>query len=39
MEEVSLFNLVGEFWDPARFTTPYLLMACLPVLTCFYEKS
>lgn len=35
---VSVILLFSEFWDPARFTVPYLLMAVLPVLTWWYEK-
>lgn len=34
---VSVVLLFSEFWDPARFTVPYLLMAALPVLTGWYE--
>lgn len=34
---VSLILLFSEFWDPARFTVPYLLMAVLPALTWRYE--
>jgi hypothetical protein len=34
----SLILLFSEFWDPARFTAPYLLMAALPVLTAWYER-
>ena len=34
---VSVILLFSEFWDPARFTVPYLLMAVLPALTWWYE--
>lgn len=34
---VSVLLLFSEFWDPVRFTTPYLLMAVLPSLTWWYE--
>jgi hypothetical protein len=34
---VSVILLFSEFWDPARFTVPYLLMAVLPPLTWWYE--
>ncbi|MDP2991623.1 MAG: hypothetical protein Q8O57_13765, partial [Kiritimatiellota bacterium] len=33
----SVLLLFSEFWDPARFTVPYLLMAVLPALTWWYE--
>jgi hypothetical protein len=36
---VSVIMLFSEFWDPARFTFPYLLMAILPVVTWWYENS
>jgi hypothetical protein len=34
---VSVILLFSEFWDPARFTVPYLLMAVIPALTWWYE--
>ncbi len=34
---VSVILLFSEFWDPARFTVPYLLMVVLPALTWWYE--
>ncbi len=34
---VSVILLFSEFWDPARFTVPYLLMAAIPALTWWYE--
>jgi len=34
----SIILLFSEFWDPARFTVPYLLMAALPALTWLVEK-
>jgi hypothetical protein len=34
---VSVLLLFSELWDPARFTVPYLLMACLPLVTWRYE--
>ena len=33
----SVLLLFSEFWDPARFTIPYLLMAVLPAMTWWYE--
>jgi hypothetical protein len=36
---VSVILLVCEFWDPVRFTVPYLLMGGIPVLTWMYEKN
>ena len=33
----SVLLLFSEFWDPAWFTVPYLLMAVLPALTWWYE--
>ena len=35
---VSVILLFSEFWDPLRFTVPYLLMAALPALTWLVEK-
>lgn len=35
---VSVILLFSEFWDPVRFTVPYLLMAVLPAATWWYEK-
>jgi hypothetical protein len=35
---VSVILLFSEFWDPARFTVPYLLMISLPAATWWYEK-
>jgi hypothetical protein len=34
---VSVILLFSEFWDPARFAVPYLLMAAIPALTWWYE--
>lgn len=34
---VSILLLFSEFWDPLRFTVPYLLMVVLPPLTWWYE--
>jgi hypothetical protein len=34
----SVILLFSEFWDPARFTVPYLLMAVIPALTWLVEK-
>jgi hypothetical protein len=34
---VSVLLLFSEFWNPARFTVPYLLMAIIPALTWWYE--
>jgi hypothetical protein len=34
---ISVVWMVGEAWDPARLTYPYLLMVGLPALTWFYE--
>jgi hypothetical protein len=34
---ISVVWMVGEAWDPARLTFPYLLMAGLPALTWFHE--
>jgi hypothetical protein len=34
---VSVIFLFSEFWDPARLTVPYLLMAVLPALTWWSE--
>lgn len=33
----STVLLFSEFWDPARFTAPYLLMVILPLSTMWYE--
>jgi len=35
---MSVVLLFSEFWDTARFTVPYLLMAVLPPLTWWYKK-
>ena len=35
----SIMFLFGEFWDPARLTFPYLLMAGLPVWTWWVERD
>lgn len=35
---VSIILLFSEFWDPAWFTIPYLLMAALPVLAWLAER-
>jgi len=35
---VSVILLFSEFWEPARFTVPYLLMAGIPALAWRYEK-
>jgi len=34
----SVVLLLSEFWDPVRFSIPYLLMAVLPSLTWLMEK-
>ena len=34
----SVILLIGEWWDPLRFTTPYLLMLVLPLLAWWVEK-
>jgi hypothetical protein len=34
----SVLLLFSEFWDPVRFTVPYLLMAVIPALTWLVEK-
>ena len=34
---VSVLFLFGEFWDPARFTFPYLLMVSVVALTWWVE--
>ncbi len=36
---VSLLLVVSDFWDPLRFTTPYLLMLALPFFTWKFEKG
>lgn len=36
---ISLLLLVSDFWDPLRFTTPFLLMVALPALTWNLEKG
>jgi hypothetical protein len=35
----SIVFLFSEFWDPARLTFPYLLMAGLPVWTWWVERD
>ena len=34
---ISVVWMLGEAWEPARLTFPYLLMVGLPALTWFYE--
>jgi len=34
----SVLLSIGEWWDPLRFTTPYLLMSVLPLLTRWVNK-
>jgi len=34
----SVILLIGEWWDPLRFSTPYLLMLILPLLAWWVEK-
>jgi hypothetical protein len=35
---VSFVLQFSDFWDPIRFTVPYLLMAVIPALTWLVEK-
>jgi hypothetical protein len=35
----STIFLFSEFWEPARLTVPYLLMAGLPVWTWWVERD
>ncbi len=36
---VSVILLVSEFWDPVRFSVPYILMAGIPVVTWIVEHA
>lgn len=35
---VSVILLFSEFWDPARFTVPYLLLIIIPAMKWWYEE-
>jgi hypothetical protein len=36
---ISVFLILSEFWDPVRYTIPYLLMIGLPAITACYEQK